>query len=48
MLGFKIRLSIRLAFPQKSKKIPEVTCQIRVGRYHTRPSGLTLIPDVGR
>ena len=46
--GLQDPTPIRWAFLQKSKKIPEVTCQIRLGRYHTRPIGLTLILDVGR
>jgi hypothetical protein len=43
----KIRQSIKTEFPRKSKKIPEVACQIRLGRYHTRPIGLTLIRRFG-
>ena len=27
--------------------MPEVTCQIHLGRYHTRPIGLTLIRRCG-
>jgi hypothetical protein len=43
----KIRQNIKTEFLRKSKKIPEVTCQIRLGRYHTRPIGLTLIRRCG-
>jgi tryptophan-rich hypothetical protein len=47
MRVLKIRQSIKTEFLRKSKKIPEVTCQIRLGRYHTRPIGLTLIRRCG-
>ena len=47
MQGLKIRRTIKVEFRRKSKKMPEVTCQIHLGRYHTRPIGLTLIRRCG-
>jgi hypothetical protein len=47
MQVLKIQQNIKTEFLRKSKKIPEVTCQIRLGRYHTRPIGLTLIRRCG-
>jgi hypothetical protein len=47
MRVLKIQQNIKTEFLRKSKKIPEVTCQIRLGRYHTRPIGLTLIRRCG-
>ena len=47
MRGYMTRQSIEAEFPRKSKKIPEVPCQIRFGRYHTRPSGLSIIQRSG-
>ena len=47
MRGYMTRQSIEAEFPRKSKKILEVTCQIHLGRYHTRPIGLTLILRCG-
>ena len=47
MRGYMTRQSIEAEFPRKSKKIPEVPCQIRFGRYHTRPSGLSITPKSG-
>ena len=37
------QLIIRTEFLLKSKKILEVTCQIRLGGYYSRPIGLTPI-----
>ena len=47
MRASKIPQNIKTEFLRKSKKIPEVTCQIPLGRYHTRPIGLTLIRRCG-
>ena len=47
MRGYMTRQSIEAEFPRKSKKIPEVPCQIRFGRYHTRPSGVSIAQRSG-
>ena len=47
MQGFQTQLITRTEFLRKSKKIREVTCQIRLGGYHSRPIGLTLILELG-
>ena len=47
MQGCQTQRIIRTEFLRKSKKIREVTCQIRLGGYHSRPIGLTLILEHG-
>ena len=47
MQGYQTQLIIRTEFLRKSKKIREVTCQIRLGGYHSRPIGLPLILERG-
>ena len=47
MQGCQTQPIIRTEFLRKSKKIREVTCQIRLAGYHSRPIGLPLILEHG-